>query len=134
MMKLDEELPHPYRITQNELRLYLYDLGASSYKTVASTWKSCLVFDKGSEQLCVLFRPNGIDLKLFSNRSGITLTNNGLVRFTGGVTCRNHYYQAQELVHKRCKKIVKTFLRGDSINDELRYEVGISKGYTKATH
>lgn len=134
MIKLNEEFPQSYRITQDELRLYLYDVGATNYRTVASTWKNCLILDNGNEQLCVLFRPNGVDLKFFTNRSGIVFVDNKRVKFNGGITCRNHYYQAEELVHKRCKKIVKKFLLGDSIHDELLYEVGISKGIRRATH
>ena len=134
MMGLYDDFSSFYRISQDELRLYLYDQGAKSFIPIATTWRSCLVLDNGFEYLCVLFRANGVDLKLFSDRKGITIVDNNRVRFSGGETCRNHYYQAHEVVHKRCKKLVQKFLRGDSIRDEFRYELGSARKSSRKTH
>lgn len=134
MMKLNDEFTHFYGISQDELRLYLYDQGAKSFVPIASTWKSCLLLDNGFDYLCVLFRANGVDLKLFVKGSGVTMVGRNRVRFSGGETCRNHYYQAHEIVHRRCKKLVQKFLRGESIHEELRYEIGIAKKSNKIAH
>lgn len=110
----------------NDLFIHLIKRGYQYYKPQSSTWKSAFVFRLETSVLCILFRKNGIDLRLYENyQQGISIKNRNIISMQGGEIFRNHYNESNNLILLKIKIIADCFAGGRPI-PEIRIEEGKS--------
>ena len=110
----------------NDLFIHLIKRGYQYYKPQSGTWKSAFVFESKSSVLCILFRKNGIDFRLYENyQQGLEIIGINTITMRGGEIFRNHYNESSNFILQKVIVIADQFAQG-KLMSQIRIEDGRS--------
>lgn len=113
-------------LTSKDLIIYLVESGYRYHKPKCRTWKLAFILEHTNSALCILFRKNGIDLRLYEEyKNEISIDENNQISMIGGKLFRNHYNESNNLITQKIKVISSCFTNG-RIMDEIKTEDGRS--------
>jgi hypothetical protein len=113
-------------LTTKDLIMHLVESGYRYRKPKCRTWKLAFILRHTNSVLCILFRKNGIDLRLYEQyKNEISIDKNNQISMVGGKLFRNHYNESSNLITQKIKVISSCFIKGRII-DEIRIQDGRS--------
>ena len=115
------------KLNVRELKSELKEIGFKMYYPIVSTWSESLIYRYDRSILCVLFRKNGVDFKLYKNyEKGLEVRDRNRISMVGGVIFRNHYNASEINIHDKILDIACSFVQGDVKENDIKNEDGRS--------
>jgi len=121
-----KKLRRNYPKSATDLFVSLVKLGYRYCRPASRTWSSGFILKRDASVLCVLFRKNGIDLRLYESYKGeISIDSRNVAYISGGELFRNHYNESDNFIHLKVATIASCFAAG-TLREELRTQDGRS--------
>ena len=97
-------------LTSKDLIIHLVESGYRYHKPKCRTWKLAFILEHTNSALCILFRKNGIDLRLYEQyKNEISIDENNQISMIGGKLFRNYYNESNNLITQKIKVISSCF-------------------------